>query len=324
MSARPASQQARARAGRAIAVIAVIAACAAACGGPPKQGATEAVTPAPVAPADRILAMLPQGAQVVVELDLARLRANPVVGEVVTRALAAGMPLPGAAAVDAADAADAAGSLLAAADVVVLAAYGVGTASAATVTVLAGKQPVAGAAKIAGGFHALGPDAWTAQLAERAAMLEADGLIRAQPELLELRDRAMPAKAPGASLRVTARLPFDARIALARQTGLEAAPAQLSIWGDVADDLAIVVEADAADPGDRRARRAAARLEAALRGALASLAAEPIVRALGLPRSLDGAKLAVRGTWVRAVIAIGPSHLQRVAARASALLPATP
>ncbi|HSK01478.1 MAG TPA: hypothetical protein VK932_09565 [Kofleriaceae bacterium] len=321
MSARPASQQARARAGRAIAVIAVIAACAAACGGPPKQGATEAVTPAPVAPADRILAMLPQGAQVVVELDLARLRANPVVGEVVTRALAAGMPLPGAAAVDAADAA---GSPLAAADVVVLAAYGVGTASAATVTVLAGKQPVAGAAKIAGGFHALGPDAWTAQLAERAAMLEADGLIRAQPELLELRDRAMPAKAPGASLRVTARLPFDARIALARQTGLEAAPAQLSIWGDVADDLAIVVEADAADPGDRRARRAAARLEAALRGALASLAAEPIVRALGLPRSLDGAKLAVRGTWVRAVIAIGPSHLQRVAARASALLPATP
>jgi hypothetical protein len=318
-SGRPASQQARARAGRAIAVI---AACAAACGGPPKQGATSAATPAPVAAADRILAILPQGAQVVVELDLARLRANPVVGEVVTRALAAGMPLPGAE--DPSGAADAASSPLAAADLVVLAAYGVGTAAAATVTVLAATQPVAGAAKLAGGFHALGPAAWTAQLAERAAMLEADGLIRAQPELLALRDRAMPAKAPGASLRVTARLPFDARIALAQQTGLAAAPAQLSIWGDVADDLAIVVEADAADPGDRRAQQAAARLEVALRGALASLAAEPIVRALGLPRSLDGAKLAVRGTWVRAVIAIGPSHLQRVAARASALLPAKP
>ncbi len=134
----------------------------------------------------------------------------------------------------------------------------------------------------------------------------------------------MPANAPGASLRVTPPLPVDARIALARQTGLEAAPAQLSIWGDVADDLAIVIEADAADPGDRRGGKAAARLEAALRGALASLADEPIVRALGLPRSLGGAKLAVRGTWVRAVIAIGPSHLQRVAARAGALLPAKP
>jgi hypothetical protein len=213
---------------------------------------------------------------------------------------------------------------LAAADVVVLAAYGVGTASAATVTVLAAKQPIAGAAKVADGYYALGPEAWTAPLAQRAAMLEAQGLIRADPELLALRDRAMPPKAPGASLRITARLSFDARVALARQTGLEAAPAQLSIWGDIVDDLAVVVEADAADPGDRRARQAAARLEAAIRGAFASLADEPAAQALGLSRSLGGAKLSVRGTWVRAIIAIGPEHLKRIAGRASALLPANP
>jgi hypothetical protein len=133
----------------------------------------------------------------------------------------------------------------------------------------------------------------------------------------------MPAKAPGAALRMTARLSFDARVALARQTGLEAAPAQLSIWGDVVDDLVIVLEADAADPGDRRGKQAVARLEAALRAALASLAGEPAVAALGLPRSLTGAKLAVRGTWIRAIIAVGPEHLKRVAARASALLPAS-
>ena len=40
-------------------------------------------------PADRLLALLPDGAQIVVELDLARLRANPVVGAVATAALGA-------------------------------------------------------------------------------------------------------------------------------------------------------------------------------------------------------------------------------------------
>jgi hypothetical protein len=294
------------------------AAGAAGCSGSPKRVvATEAPTPAPVLPADRILAILPQGAQLVVELYLARLRANPVIGEAVTRALAGGVPLPGAAP-------EAAGSPLVAADVLVLAAYGVGTTAAATVTLLASKQPLPGAAKVAEGIYAVGPEEWTAQIAQRGAMLDTEGLIRAQPELVALRDRAMPPKAPGASLRVTARLSFDARVALARQTGLEAAPAQLSIWGDVVDDLVIIVEADAADPGDPRGKQATARLEAAIRGALAALAAEPAVAALGLPRSLTGAKLAVRGTWIRAIIAVGPEHLKRVAARASAFLPAVP
>lgn len=285
------------------------------CGGSPGRVTAAAPSPPPDAPAERILAILPQGAQLVVELDLARLRANPVIGEVVTRALASGMALPGP---------EVGASPLAVADVVVLAAYGVGTASAATVTLLAAGQAIAGATKVAEGVYAVGPEAWTAQLAQRGAMLDGGGRIRAQPELLALRGRAMPPNAPGASLRVTARLPFDARIALARQAGLEAAPAQLSIWGDVVDDLAVVVEADASDPGDRQGRRAAARLEGALRGALASLAGEPVVQALGLPRSLGGAKLAVRGTWVRAIIAVGPTHLRRVAARASTLLPAPP
>lgn len=292
-------------------------AVSAACGG--RSGASSVTapeTPAPTAPADRILAMLPQGAQLVAELDLARLRANPVVGALVTRALAAGMPLPGA------PAAEGEASPLATAELVVLAAYGVGTANAATVTVLASPQPVAGAAKISDGIYALAPEEWTAQLAQRAALLDASGAIRAQPELLALRARAMPPKAPGAALRVTAQLAFDARIALARQAGLESAPAQLSIWGDVVDDLAIIVDADASDPGERRGKKPVERMDAALRGALASLAGEPIVQVLGLPRSLTGAKLSARGAWVRAIIAIGPEHLKRVVARSSALLPA--
>ena len=306
---------------------AAAAAGAAGCGGSPKRAAPEVVPePAPATPVERILAMLPQGAQVVVEVDLARLRANPVVGAVVTRALSAGTQLPGMALATPAggEAGEAGPSPLAAADAVVLAAYGVGTSGAAAVTLLASKEPVAGATKVAADIYVIGPEAWAAQIAQRAALLEGGDPIRAQPELLALRGHAMPAKAPGASLRVTARLPFDARIALARQAGVEAAPAQLSIWGDVVDDLAIVIDADATDPGDRRGRKAVARLETALRGALVSLADEPAARALGVPRSLVNAKLVVRGTWVRAIIAIGPEHLKRIAARASALLEASP
>jgi hypothetical protein len=273
---------------------------------------------APVTASERILAMLPQGAQVVIEVDLARLRANPVVGAVVTRALAertaalpAGVPA----------------SPLAGADQVVLAAYGVGTAQAATLTVLAAPRELADTTRIADGFYAVGPADWVEQVQQRVALAstgEATLALTAPAELLELRRRAMPEQAPGAALRVTARLPFDARVALARQTGLDAAPARLSAWADVADDLAVVIDCDAEDPGDRRAgaRRGDApkRLEAALRGVLAAVAEQPAVRALGLPPSLTGARLVVRGSWVRTIIAIGPARLRRVAERAAELL----
>jgi hypothetical protein len=301
-----------------------LAAAAVACGGdqraqPAGHAAGATAVTVPVTVIDRILAMLPPGAQVVIELDLARLRANPVVGEVVTRALAertadlpAGVPA----------------SPRAAADQVVLAAYGVGTAQAATLTVLAAPRPVAGATQLADGFYAIGPPDWLDQIEQRVALAatgEAKLAIAAPPELLELRNRAMPAKASGASLRVTARLSFDARIALARQTGLDAAPAQLSAWGDVADDAGLIVDCDAADPGNRpagsgRTSDAPKRLEATLRGALAALADQPAMRALGLPSSLAGARLVAQGSWVRTIIAIGPAHLQRVVERAAQLL----
>ncbi|HEX2690492.1 MAG TPA: hypothetical protein VHN14_27945 [Kofleriaceae bacterium] len=290
-----------------------------ACGGGAPRGTT-AVAPeaVPSTVAERMLAMLPQGAQVVVELDLARLRENPVIGEIVTRALSdrtvelpAGVPAPP----------------LAAADQVVLAAYGVGTAEAATLTVLAARHDVAGATQIADGFYVVGPPAWVEQVQARVALAttgEARFAIHAAPELLELRRHAVPANAPGASLRIAARLSFDARLALARQTGLDAAPAQLSAWGDVADDLVLVVDCDATDPGNRPVGRhgsdAPRRLAAALRGVLAAVSEQPIVRALGLPSSLAGARLAAHGSWVRTIIAIGPAHLRRVVERARVLL----
>ena len=278
-------------------------------------------TPAPVvsAPrpppttADRMIGLLPEGAQVVIELDLARLRANPVVGAVVREALEHGPALPASIHMPT--------SPLGEASHVVLAAYGVGTAQAATITLLATTAEVPDARRIDAEVVALGPPDWLEQVAHRAEHTGA-----AAPEMvIALRDHAMPAGAPGATLRVSARLPFDARVALARQTGVDLAPAQLSIWGDVADDLAIVVDADAADPGDKSTKRAAQKLAAGLRGVLGMLGEVPAVRALGLPSSLGNARLVTEGSWVRAIIAIGPAHLQRVVERALALLhPAVP
>jgi hypothetical protein len=281
-----------------------------ACGGQPRP----APNPKPhvVTGAEHVLALLPEGAQMIVEIDLARLRTNPVVGEVVSKALAQlgsdarlpGLPL------------NVMGSPLANADEIVLAAYGVGTAQAATLTILKTKDAVGGATRIGTDFVAIGSEDWVGQLEARAA-IDAQHPLAPPEDLLRLRDHAMPQGATGAVIRVTARLPFDARIAFARQTGLDAAPAQLSIWGDVADDLAIVIDADASDGKDKDGAR---RLAHTLRGTLGAIAEEPTVRALGVPGSLTDARMVTQGTWVRAVMAIGPRHLARAVERARAML----
>jgi hypothetical protein len=303
------------------ALLATVVSTTAACGrAPGKAITTQPEQTHPLGAGDRILPLFPDGAQVIVELDLARLRANPVVGALVVTALTgAGMPaLPG----------DVPMSPLAKADAVVLASYGVGTSQAAMVTVIATTEQLPGATRLGDDLYALGPTEWIAQLEARAALAGISGAgtptsappIVASPELLALRDHAMPPNAPGAALRITARLSFDARVALARETGLDHPPAQLSIWADVVDDLAIIVDAEAVDPGDRKTKNPSAKLEAALRGMLAGLAEDPALRALGIPSSLQRAKLVARGTWVRTIVAIGPAHLQRVVERANAYL----
>jgi hypothetical protein len=291
------------------------------CGSTPaKPVVTTPERTAPKTVADRILPLFPDGAQVIIELDLVRLRTNPVIGALVTTALTgeglAGIPD------------DVPMSPLAKANTIVLASYGLGTSQAATVTVIATPEDLsklAGATRLGDGMWALGPTEWIAQVEARAALAGIGDAgsgppIVASPELLALRDRAMPPNAPGASLRITARLSFDARVALARQTGLDTTPAQVSIWADVVDDFAMIVDADAADPGNQKAKDPAKRLEAGMRGVLAGLADEPAIRALGIPSSLERAKLVARGTWVRTIVAIGPAHLQRVVERANAYL----
>jgi hypothetical protein len=123
---------------------------------------------------------------------------------------------------------------------------------------------------------------------------------------------------------VTAQLPFDARVALARQSGMETPPAQLSIWADVVDDFAMIIDADAADPGEKQAKNAAARLEKSLGALLAEVQREPALQALGLSSALRDARTITERTWVRTIITVGPRQLTRAAERARAMLPSAP
>lgn len=314
------------------------------CGSKQTPTTSEPETPTFTSTADRILPLLPDGAQVIVEVDLARLRANPVVGALVTQLVAGDVPLttlPG----------EVPPLSLAHADTMVMASYGVGTSSAATIIVLAttpsssvstsstasptAPPPIPNSIALADGLVLLGPAEWTAQVEARAAIAGVSGAnmtptIHAAKDLRDLRDHAMPDKAPGASLRITARLPFDARVALARATGLDSPPAQLSIWGDVVDDMVFIVDLDASDPGDtkRTAKDAKStatkRMEASLRGVLGALAKETALKLVGFGPSLEGAEIVTRGPWVRAIIAVGPQRLARIVERAKELLAAPP
>ncbi len=291
-----------------------------ACGG--GHAAAPPTTPKPPSADEQLLALLPDGAQIVVEIDLARLRANATVGETAKQmlgSLGADSHVPGLPV-------SVLGSPLAQADRVVLAAYGVGTAQAATITLLVTEGTVPGGIRISPTVVALGSDDWTGQLQTRAALATEHPLAVTAP-VLALRDHAMPKGSTGAVVRITARLSFDARIALARMTGLTAAPAELSLWCDIADDLAIVVDADASDPSDlngKAKKNSARELAHTLRAVLTTLADTQLIRSLGVPTSLADARLVTEGTWVRAIVDVGPRHLARVAERARAMLAPPP
>jgi hypothetical protein len=267
----------------------------------------------PTTTAERMIALLPDGAQLLVEIDLARLKANPTVGALATKIfgqLGEDAKLPGLPM-------SVQGSPLASAETVVLAAYALGTAQAASVVLLGTKEDVTGGVRLAPDIVALGPEEWTSQLEARAA-IATHAPIAPSLSLMPLRDHAMPAKAPGAVFRLTAQLSFDARVALARQTGLETTPAQLSIWGDVVDDLAIIIDADAADPGEKQAKDATARLSRALTTVYGLASNEPALRALGLTSALRDARMITERTWVRTIITVGPRQLARAVERAGA------
>jgi hypothetical protein len=260
----------------------LLAAALAACG----AGARPAVAP-PEAPAraatagDALLALLPPAPDAIAELDVARLRANPVAGDVlaaVPRAVTRGF--------------DPRRDV----DVAVAGVYRIAADEAATLILLRGdgldRARLLDAKRIDDRTVALGP-------AELRARAGSGAPSAPPPELLALRAAAMPERAGGAVLRVAARLTREARIGAAGRLGVDEVPATVSVWLDVADDAAMIALLGGDDAAN--AERLARGVDAA-RGRLA----------VWLPPAvLDGLRVETRGSTARLVWVVPPRRLAR-------------
>jgi hypothetical protein len=246
---------------------------------------------------DELMRLAPSGAALIAELDIARLRANEVVGPAV-------MAL---AAIDISASELGVGfNVVRAADAIVIASYAVGANDATSLTLLRGP----GVAELEVGplitddTRAIGPE----YLVARATKLVAGTgkSVADDSALLRVRTFAMPEQATGAALRVTARLDFEARLALSGRFELDTVPVSLSVWGDVADDLAIVgmMAADDEDEAVDLVRSFAVWRD--------RVSNDRWVRSRMLHFVLRDITVERRGQSARAVLLIGPRRLERL------------
>lgn len=265
---------------------ALVLALLCACSGP---GTQKKPSPTPLPPRAKIagfdlLALVPEGADAVAEIDLRRLRQNATLGTLVDRAVPSdlarglvGMDLDGV-------------------DVLVLAVYRAGHKEAQTLFLVRGDRLEEREGRLLLDEHTAvhGPSPLCADV---QLLAQGKGRSVLGPEFMALRDQAMPQGAQGASLRVTARLAHDARVAIAGRLGIDGLPRTISLWMDVVDDLALValLEGDDADEAERLARAARA---------FALSPARRLVPLYGLHAETAGAR--TRVVWV-----VGPAALAR-------------
>jgi hypothetical protein len=238
---------------------------------------------------------LPAHADAVLEVDVARLRDNPTLGPVVMAVSEA-----------------AAGRLeaeqlgldpLREIDLFLAAVYRLGTDDSEILFVLRGRRiHAAGAASRIPQAEALdertllvGPPG----LRGRVARLGTRESMAGDQVFLRLRDAAMPRRAQGASIRLTARLNHDARIAAAGRLAVDEMPATISVWMDVADDVALVALLGADDGAQAK------RFSRAVTDASARLA-KWIPEDLGGRSALRGVRTELAGTVARVVWLVGP------------------
>lgn len=277
----------------AVAVVAVVAVAAlGACGGRGAAAPPVTVPARATTAGDALLPYVPAGAAVLLEVDLARLRANPTVG-----AAARGL-IDGDGGRGAGGAAALAPAALAGAAAAVLATYAPGQPDARTITVVRGGQRPATAVALAADIWALADEGETAALLAAAGT----GGVTADRALMAMRAAVMPAGADGAALRLTARLDAAARRELGALFDERTPPAAVAAWLDVADDLAAVVWLDGVDAPT-------------VAGWRDRLAAALPVRAIGVAPAVAAGRVEARGGGAVATIVIGPGRLARAVAR---------
>ncbi len=274
------------------------------CGGKSAPAARPIEVPVrPATAGTRILALAPAGAEAVLEVDLARLRRNPAVGPVVRAVTRSELARP---------------DLVGAADLLVFCSYRVGESDAGQVVFAAGAEVegLAGARVLEQDLVALGPPA----LLDRVDLVRAgvEPALSDDRELLRVRALAMPDRARGASLRIAARLGFAARLSLARRLDLDAVPAWLSLWVDVADDMAAVAQLGGDGAGE------ATDLARAVMRVRDRLARSVPARRFALARTVAATDVKVTGNEVRVVLVVGPRRLAQLVDRVLARLNARP
>lgn len=269
---------------------------------------------------DELLAMAPAGADVIVELDLDRLRANEVAGPLVQRLSGhligpvAASAVSGTGSDTSSDSGSGSGSSRdwwQATDAVLLCAYRVGEDNAETITLIRGDAPLG---------ERLDPDISVLGAAELVAKVRA---VRAgdvpsladDRALMRVRTVAMPARADGGFLRAAGRLSFHARVELASRLELDVVPATLSVWADVADDFALVATLQGTEPDDGE------RLHTGAASALDELAQVPWIRTHNLHFLLRTVDISAHAQAVRMTLIIGPRRLNNLIARVMRSLP---
>lgn len=243
---------------------------------------------------DALIAFAPGGADLVLELDIARLRESEALSELVA-AIRAGS-LEGRTGVD-----------LLAADELVLAAYHIGEDAAQALTFVRGKGAgeIEGAKMLREKTAVLGPPELSELAVETAEGARAS--LASDERIHELRKAAIPSGAPGAALRVGGSLGFDARVGLSRLFSLAEVPVAISIWGDVVDDLALValLGAESAEEAESLAEFARS-----FRDRAASI---PQIARYALAPALRAAQVEVEGATVKVTVVVPPTRLDRAA-----------
>lgn len=239
-----------------------------------------------------LLASAPLGADLLLEVNLQRLRENPVVGGLLAKV----------APPDALENVD----LLQQADVALLLVYDVGTSPRQLVILRSREDTLPGAVALGEKVFAVGDEKL---LALAAGIQGPDQSMLADRELLRLSDAAMPGAAKDASLRLALRLDFDARVSIASKVNISEVPTSVAVWGDVVDDLAVIAYLGSDEAAD------SVKLEGAIRKLRGRIAAHPFVRSLGLGPSILKSRIMADGKLVKVLILVSPKRLQSVVTR---------
>lgn len=280
------------RIGVAFQVLLVIALPTFGCASGPKSTATTLpYLPKLDSPGVSLLAFVPPAADAVLEVDLKRLRENPVVGPLFASMLGIGKST-GAISGGLVE-------LIGDADLLVAAAYGVGGYDATALVVLRGEKfrgarlATSNATALDDTTIVIGSDVLRKKVQAMVAA-DDDGMF-ADRAFLKTRDAAVPEGARGAVMRLAARLTPQTRVAAAGRLHLDQVPAVASVWFDIVDDAALVAhlvvdDAESARETVRMVRKA-----------------YTVFLQKWLPRgalSAEAGKRAVRVVWV-----VGPKRL---------------